>query len=496
MAHKVSTQLCPWALLAVATALAACGNGSSGAAPQGLSAAATAGQQLFHDVALSASGKQSCSTCHVAKYAFTADPTASGPDQGLPVPLGGPNMDLPGFRNAPSLMYSSFTPPFDGVNLVGGFFRDGRASSLAVQAEQPFITPFEMANADSAAVVALLQKSPASLAAFVSVYGSAVLSDPDTALQDMGLAIAAFETEDPDFHPFTSKYDYWLLGQAQLTAQEQAGLALFNNPVKGNCTACHPSQRQGYSDHALFTDFTYDNIGIPRNWNIPANSASPVSPVDGTPLTYVPAETNVPADAEYAFYDMGLCAPFAPPANDPNPRVSLTTTTTICGQFKVPTLRNIAITAPYFHNGRFSTLQQVVEWYVTRDINNNTGNNPNPVDAGTASGNPYVAVGTFYTAADGTPDQFEYNDLPVDYDANVNIGEIPYTPPTFGGGQAPTLDAQDIENIIAFLCTLTDGYDPANPSAYNVPAQCTAPVTVIAPTSATASAASAAVSSK
>ncbi len=166
-----------------------------------------------------------------------------------------------------------------------------------------------------------------------------------------------------------------------------------------------------------------------------------------------------------------------PPADDPNPRVSLATTTTVCGQFKVPTLRNIAVTAPYFHNGVFANLHQLVEWYVTRDINNNSGNNPNPVDAGSAQGNPYVAVGTFYTAADGTPDQFEYNDLPVDYDANVNIGEIPYTPPTFGGGQAPTLDAQDIENIIAFLCTLTDGYDPSNPSAYNVPAQCTAPVT-------------------
>ena len=486
MAHKVSTQLRCWALLAVVAGLAACGNGSSGAASQGLSAAASAGKQLFFDTALSASGKQSCGTCHVPSRAFTADPAT---DHGLPVPLGGPNMNLPGFRNTPSLMYASFTPPFDGNNLVGGFFRDGRASSLAVQAEQPFITPFEMANSDAAAVVALLQKSPASLAAFESVYGAAALSNPQTALQDIGLAIAAFETEDPSFHPFSSKYDWWLQGQAQLTAQEQAGLALFNNPVKGNCTACHPSQRQGYSDHALFTDFTFDNVGIPRNWNIPANSPNPVSPVDGTALTYVPVETNVPSDAEYAYYDMGLCAPFAPPDSDPNPRVSLSTVTSVCGKFKVPTLRNIALTAPYFHNGVFGSLQQVLEWYVTRDINNNSGNNPNPVAAGSADGNPYVAVGSFYTAADGTPDQLEYNDLPIDFDANVNIGEIPYTPPTFGGGQAPTLNAQEIENIIAFLCTLTDGYDPANPSAYKLPAQCTAPVTVITPTASAVAAA-------
>jgi cytochrome c peroxidase len=88
-------------------------------------------------------------------------------------------------------------------------------------------------------------------------------------------------------------------------------------------------------------------------------------------------------------------------------------------------------------------------------------------------------VGTFYTAADGTPDLFEYNDLPVGFDANVNIGEIPYTPPVIGGGQAPTLAPAEITDIIAFLCTLTDGFDPAHPSAYNVPAQCQAPVITV-----------------
>jgi hypothetical protein len=108
---------------------------------------------------------------------------------------------------------------------------------------------------------------------------------------------------------------------------------------------------------------------------------------------------------------------------------------------------------------------------VTRDINNNAANNPNPVAAG-AGGNPYQTAGTFYTAANGAPDLYEYNDLPAAYDANVNIGEVPYTPPTFGGGQAPTLAPDEIDDIVAFLCTLTDGYDPANPAAYNLPAQC------------------------
>jgi cytochrome c peroxidase len=434
-----------------------------------LSVAAQAGEALFHDMSLSASGRQSCATCHVATRAFTADPAT---DHGLPVPLGGVDMDQTGFRNAPSLMYASFTPPFsldDGP--VGGFFRDGRASSLASQAEQPFLTSFEMANHDAAELVGRLQHSAATLQKFMDAYGESALADPDAALQDIGLAIAAYETEDPEFHPFSSKFDFWLLGQAQLTAQEQQGLTLFNDPTKGNCTACHPSQRQGFSSHALFTDFSFDNIGVPRNWAIPANTPGAPSPIDGAVLASQPAPVDVPADAEYAYYDMGLCGPFAPAAFDANARPVLAATTSLCGVFKVPTLRNIAITAPYFHNGVFSTLREVLEWYVTRDINDNTGNNPNPVAAG-PGGNEYQAVGTFYTAANGSADLYEYNDLPVEYDANVNIGEIPYTPPTFGGGQAPTLTSDEIDDIVAFLCTLTDGYDPTNPTAYNLPAQC------------------------
>jgi hypothetical protein len=87
-------------------------------------------------------------------------------------------------------------------------------------------------------------------------------------------------------------------------------------------------------------------------------------------------------------------------------------------------------------------------------------------------GNPYFAAGSPYLAANGTPDLDEYNDLPVAFDADVNIGEIPYTPPTFAAGQAPTLSASEIDDVVAFLCTLTDGYDPSHPAAYDVPAQC------------------------
>ena len=140
MVSNNKTRGCALACLAVAAAtLSACGGGSSEtpAAPtvQAMSAAAVAGEALFNDKSLSASGQQSCGTCHVKSRAFTADPAV---DKGLPVPLGGVNMDEPGFRNAPSLMYAAFTPAFslqEGA-ASGGFFRDGRASTLAALPER------------------------------------------------------------------------------------------------------------------------------------------------------------------------------------------------------------------------------------------------------------------------------------------------------------------------------------------------------------------------
>src|SRR5215470_18732091 len=128
------------ALLCLATGCSGGSQGGGGGGPAQsarLSAKALAGDALFHDTSLSASGRQSCATCHVPGRAFTADPVT---DHGLPVPLGGRNMDLPGFRNAPSLVYAAFAPAFfiDEDTPTGGFFRDGRASSLAVQAQQPF----------------------------------------------------------------------------------------------------------------------------------------------------------------------------------------------------------------------------------------------------------------------------------------------------------------------------------------------------------------------
>jgi len=448
-----------WALAAAAAVLlAACGGGGSGssATPPAsggssttLSAAAQLGQKIFNDTALSVSGTQSCASCHVKASAFAEDATASGVDHGSPVPLGGAGMDLAGFRNTPSLMYTSLTPAFffdsdGGPN--GGFFRDGRAATLSDQAVLPFTTSFEMANADASAVILKLKTRPY-LADFQALYGADVLNDPDSALARMGAALAAFESEEPSFNPFSSKFDAYQRGQATLTAQELRGLGLFNNATKGNCSACHPSTSANGSTPPMFTDYSYDNLGIPRNPLIPANDA-------GAP-DYVPVDST---DGVQSYYDLGVCGPF---------REQTVNLSASCGQFKVPTLRNIAVTAPYFHNGRFTTLKDAIGFYVRRDTN--------PEE-------------WYPTAADGSVTKFD--DLPAAYggqfvvkagvvgsDAgylgNVNTSEIPYNRAI---GDTPALSPDEIDDVITFLCTLTDGYDPARPTAQALPAQCQAAV--------------------
>ena len=450
--HKPVWQLCLTASMGLA---GGCGGGGSAtpttatAAPVAMSAAAQLGEKIFDDKLMSVSGQQSCSSCHVAAYAFAADPTAAGPDHGSPVPLGGAGMNETGFRNAPSLMYASYAPTFyfdSAGNPNGGFFRDGRAATLADQAVEPLMTSFEMANADAAAVIARLQTRPY-FADFTALYGADVVNDPQTALQRVGSAIAAYETEDTEFHPFSSKFDYSVKNEASLTAQEQRGLVLFNSPTKGNCAACHPSTSGDGITPALFTDFSFDNLGLPRNLRIPSNAAV------GAPA-YTPVNSD---DGVQTYYDLGICGPLRNNGN----RFLLP----VCGQFKVPTLRNIALTAPYFHNGQFASLADAIGYYVRRDTNPEQW---------------------YPLSADGSVDKF--NDLPtlyggefvvninepgsdVGYIGNVNTLEIPYNRHI---GDQPALDAADIDDLIAFLCTLTDGYDPSHPTAQVLPEQCQA----------------------
>lgn len=371
--------------------------GTAEPAAPALSAQAALGEKVFNDVSLSVSGQQSCATCHDATHAH------AGAD-GRAVPLGGPGMNVDGFRNAPSLNYLSFTPAFffdsEGTP-TGGFDRDGRANSFAEQARRPFLAPHEMANATPADVILKLRNA-SYVAEFMQVFGADIFDRGDAAFDRLVLAVQAYEKEDAGFRPFDSKFDYFLVGKARLTEQELRGYALFNAPTKGNCAGCHPSGRLADGTPPLFTDFTYDNLGVPRNYAIPAT-----------------------ADSNY--YDLGLCGP---------DRTDLVAThPELCGAFKVPSLRNVAITAPYFHNGKFNTLREVVSFYVRRDTNPEEWYPPKNDGSG----------------AD------KFDDLPPEYRANVNTSEVPYNRQL---GDQPALTSDEIDDVVAFLNTLTDGYQP------------------------------------
>ncbi len=384
------------AIPCIALLLGGCGGGSSNQAASNtkVSPSAALGDKIFHDVSLSASGNLACATCH--------DPARghAGNDDRA-VPLGGATLTQPGFRNAPSLRYLKQNPAFffDADDApTGGFNRDGRAQSLAEQARRPFFAAHEMANTDAADVVNKLRAAPYA-EEFRAVFGAAIFDDPDRAFESALVAIAKYEDEDPEFNPLTSKYDFFLKGQASFTEPELRGLVLYFAEEKGNCAACHPGRRNEDGSAPLFTDFTYDNLGVPRNNDIPANSVT-------------------------TYFDLGLCGP---------DRTDLSSRKDLCGAFKVPTLRNVSVTAPYFHNGKFATLKEVVAFYVRRDTN--------PEE--------------WYPVGAAGIDKF--NDLPPEFRANVNRSEKPYDR---SPGQAPALNAQEIDDLVAFLQTLTDGYQP------------------------------------
>jgi len=294
-------------------------------------AKAQLGQALFFDPSLSSPAGQSCATCHDASAALT------DPDRRLPVSKG----VLPGRvgnRNAPTALYAAFSPAFhfdqeEGL-YVGGQFPDGRAATLEEQAKGPFLNPLEMANPDKISVVEKVRRA-AYGAQFDHVFGKGALDDTEQAYDRIAEALAAFERT-PQFSPFSSKYDAYLAGKTKLTQQELRGLRLFEAEDKGNCAACHPSKPGPRGEPPLLTDFTYDNLGVPRN---PDN-----------PFYTLPAQLN-PAGAQWV--DRGLGATVNKRSED--------------GKFKVPTLRNIELTAPYMHNGYFKTLRGTVVFYNDRD---------------------------------------------------------------------------------------------------------------------------------
>jgi cytochrome c peroxidase len=367
--------------------------------PMPSAAALTAlGRQLFVDPTLSASGKIACATCHDPKHDF-------GPANTQAVQRGGADGRSFGVRAVPSLKYTQNTPPFtqhfiddDGDDSVdqgpaGGRTWDGRSQSFHDQARLPLFSSFEMANTDPDAVISKVQAGHD--AQFRAVFGAKVFDDRALAFKGVLMALEAYQQSPAEFYPYSSKYDAYLKNEAALSAQELRGLAAFNDSERGNCARCHPSAKIKGA-FPQFTDFGFAAIGAPRNPAIPAN-------------------------ADRRYYDLGLCGPL---------RTDLQDRHEYCGLFRTPSLRNVARRPVFLHNGVFHSLSEVVRFYAERE----------------------AKPQKWYShAPDGRI--LKFDDLPAAYVANVDI-QAPFDRQP---GDSPRLSEQDIQDIVAFLQTLTDG---------------------------------------
>ena len=336
------------------------------------------GEALFFDTNLSANRTQACATCHDPESGF-ADPRgmASIGDDGASF----------GDRNAPTLTYAALTPEFgrnkDG-RWHGGQFWEGRAARLEDQAGGPPLNPIEMGMPDKASVVDRLKENESYVAAFGSLYGEGTLDDADAGFAAMTAALAAFERTG-QFQTFDSKYDRYLRGEAKLTSEELLGETLFFSQQFTNCNMCHQLNERPGAEGETFTNYQFFNIGVPRNPDLRA--------LNGIGMDVL---------------DAGLGA--HPKLKEDGHR----------GKFKVPTLRNVAVTAPYMHNGVFEDLRTVVLFY-----------------------NKYNSVSEARQINPETGEPFGPPPVPE------TLAEVELT-------EGPALKDREIDAIVAFLKTLTD----------------------------------------
>lgn len=371
------------------------------------------GKELFFDK-ISDPKHQSCASCHAPSVGFT------GPTPGINLLTAVYPGAVPqrfGNRKPPSAAYATLSPILNYVYdddageflFIGGNFWDGRATGYhlgnpaADQALGPFLNPVEQNNAGKVAVLEIVADSKYA-GLWEAVWGEPIsyetTGDIEKNYDRIGLAIAAYEAS-AEVNQFSSKYDLYLAGKVQLTEEEALGLDLFEG--KAMCSACHPSEGEG----ALFTDFSYDNLGTPKNPDNPFYRMDQVYLDDGSPINPL-GDTWVDPGLGGFLKMVGEIPTF------PHPEWAALADENM-GKHKVPTLRNVA-KAPslfypkaYMHNGVFKTLKEVVHFYNTRDV-------------------------------EDWP--------PPEVPENVNTDEL---------GDLGLSDAEE-DAIVAFMETLTDGY--------------------------------------
>ncbi len=373
------------------------------------------GKAIYFDTRLSQPEGQACASCHAPEAGFT------GPDSSINLTTAVYPGAVPtrfGNRKPPSAAYAGDSPIFyfDEVEglWIGGMFWDGRATGwtlgdpLAEQAQGPFLNPLEHNLPDVVSFCEKIQTAPYATL-FKNVWGGKGLrckSDGDAYLvyEQAARSIAAYERS-IEVSPFSSKYDAFLQGRAQLTEQEAWGMELFNG--KGMCNLCHISEPGTLDQPPLFTDFSYDNLGIPRNPDNPFYEN----------LAYNPEGED--------WIDPGLggfLMSAGYPADLYEPEL---------GKHKVPTLRNVdrrpypEFIKAYGHNGYFKSLEAIVHFYNTRDV------------LPTCDGQTYTQPGVDCWPA-------------PEVEQNVNIDEL---------GNLGLTELEEAA-IVAFMRTLSDGYMP------------------------------------
>ena len=290
------------------------------------------GRALFLDPEFSQPRGQACATCHDPDRAFS-ESRDNGVGRALSLGADGQSF---ADRNTPALTYAGFVPPFEVQAGVpsGGLFLDGREDTLNSQALAPLLNPLEMGLPGHTAIAARLLANPAYRADLEAHFGGAVLTDQAMALTAMTTAIAAFERSEA-LASFDSRYDRYLRGEYQMTREEAIGRELFFSDLI-NCVQCHLNDPGRVSERETFTNHRYHNIGVPVN--VAARQAN------------------------------GLGNDHRDPGLAGNP--AMQGAEDQLGRFRVPSLRNVAVTAPYMHNGVFATLEAAVAFYSQYTLNN------------------------------------------------------------------------------------------------------------------------------
>jgi cytochrome c peroxidase len=404
----------------VTTLLLAAGGGSAFA----LTPQQVLGKSIFFDENLSFNSNQSCAVCHAPESGWTGPVSVINEGGGV---YEGSIPGRFGNRKPPSSAYATPSPVLHYVIekkealFIGGNFWDGRAtgetlgSPAAEQAQGPFLNPLEQALSSAAEVVSRICASTY-LDDFRAVCGDDACDATNvTAAYDcVGYSVAAYEGS-PEVNQYSSKYDAYLAGLVDLTKEEKKGLNLFKG--KGKCSNCHVLDPGPNGEPPLLTDFTYDNLGVPRNPDNPFYAETYFNP------------------AGLSWIDLGLGG-FLASRTDYQQFAAANN-----GKQKVPTLRNVGLGAceadpgasdcivkSYGHNGYFKTLRQIVHFYNTRDAK------PPCVDA--------------FTRVEDALDQ---NCWPVpEVPVNVNTKEL---------GDLHLNSAQE-DAIVAFMLTLSDGFTP------------------------------------